>query len=60
MLGILTAVPVAQAAPISPADLYTARSGGLYGSSQALTPYLAGMDGAGIVAKVRAQSLTVR
>ena len=41
-----------RAAPISPADLYTARSGGRYGPSEVPSPFVAGMDGVGVIAKV--------
>ena len=41
-----------QLAPINPADLYTARTGGMYGDAQSATPFVAGHDGIGFVTKV--------
>ena len=37
-----------QYAPINPADVYTARTGGVYGDMQATPPFIAGHDGAGL------------
>ena len=42
-----------QFAPINPADLYTARTGGMYGDAQSTPPFVAGHDGIGFVTKVR-------
>ncbi|DBA84971.1 TPA: hypothetical protein ACH3X2_005711 [Trebouxia sp. C0005] len=42
-----------QLAPINPADLYTARTGGMYGDKQSAVPCVAGHDGVGVVTKVR-------
>lgn len=42
-----------QFAPINPADLYTARTGGMYGDAQSAPPFVAGHDGVGFVTKVR-------
>ena len=41
-----------QFAPINPADVYTARTGGVYGDQQSSLPFVAGHDGVGIVTKV--------
>ena len=41
-----------QYAPINPADLYTARTGGVYGDTQSRTPFIIGHDGVGLVTKV--------
>jgi trans-2-enoyl-CoA reductase len=41
-----------RAAPISPADIYTARLGGEFGDEAVVTPYTAGHDGVGLVQKV--------
>ena len=41
-----------QVAPINPADLYTARTGGVYGDKQSAVPFVAGHDGVGVVTKV--------
>lgn len=41
-----------QLAPINPADLYTARTGGMYGGAQSTPPFVAGHDGIGFVTKV--------
>lgn len=43
-----------QYAPIIPADIYTVRSGGVYGDTQSALPFIAGHDGVGVVAKVTA------
>ena len=39
-------------APINPADLYTASTGGQYGLDRRETPYAAGHDGVGVIMKV--------
>lgn len=41
-----------QYAPINPADMYTARTGGVYGDAQGTPPFVAGHDGVGCVTKV--------
>ena len=41
-----------QFAPVNPADLYTARTGGMYGDTQSTPPFVAGHDGVGFVTKV--------
>lgn len=41
-----------QYAPINPADVYTARTGGMYGDAQSTPPFVAGHDGVGCVTKV--------
>ena len=41
-----------RAAPINPADLYSARTGGLYAAAKASPPFFAGQDGVGVLAKV--------
>lgn len=41
-----------QYAPINPADMYTARTGGVYGDTQSKTPFIVGHDGVGFVTKV--------
>ena len=41
-----------QLAPINPADLYTARTGGIYGDKQSTVPFVAGHDGVGVVTEV--------
>ncbi len=40
-------------APVSPADAYSVRMGGVYGEEVARPPFMAGHDGVGIVRKVR-------
>ena len=42
-----------RAAPISPADVYTASTGGVFGSDSVTIPYEAGHDGVGVVFKVQ-------
>lgn len=39
--------------PVSPADLYSSRLGGVYGSESVACPFVGGHDGVGIVRKVR-------
>lgn len=39
-------------APINPSDLYSARTGGTYGSDATQPPYVCGHNGVGVVAKV--------
>ena len=41
-----------QYAPINPADVYTVRTGGVYGEEQVKSPFYAGHDGIGFVSKV--------
>ena len=41
-----------RAAPISPADIYTAATGGALGTDVQEPPYVAGHDGIGVVQKV--------
>lgn len=41
-----------QAAPINPADLYAIHTGGSYGADSITPPFVAGMDGIGIIMKV--------
>lgn len=41
-----------QYAPINPADIYTVRTGGVYGDTQCALPFVAGHDGVGIITKV--------
>ena len=41
-----------RAAPVNPADLYIARTGGVFGRTEASLPFCAGQDGVGVVAKV--------
>lgn len=45
-----------RAAPINPADLDTIQTGGVFGQDQAKLPFVAGHDGIGVVAKVRARA----
>lgn len=40
-----------RAAPINPADLDAIQTGGVFGQDQAKSPFLAGLDGVGVVAK---------
>lgn len=47
-----------QYAPINPADIYTVRTGGVYGNTQCALPFTAGHDGVGIVTKVGSSALT--
>lgn len=47
-------------APVSAADTYTARLGGMYGTDTApKLPYVAGHDGVGVVITVRRDMKTV-
>lgn len=39
-------------APINPADVYTATTGGQYGPDRRDAPYAAGHDGVGVIMKV--------
>lgn len=41
-----------RAAPISPADLYTVATGGLYGQDHSEPPFVGGHDGVGVIVKV--------
>ncbi|KAK9829388.1 hypothetical protein WJX72_005534 [[Myrmecia] bisecta] len=43
-----------RAAPINPADVYTAQMGGTYGFEQVAAPFAAGSSGVGVVVKVGA------
>ena len=44
-----------RAAPINPADIHAMQSGGLYGDAAVAAPFIAGMDGVGIVMRVSAR-----
>jgi trans-2-enoyl-CoA reductase len=41
-----------RAVPINPADIYTIRTGGMYGTDQVAPPFVAGHDGLAVVVKV--------
>jgi NADPH:quinone reductase-like Zn-dependent oxidoreductase len=43
-----------QYAPINPADIYSARLGGVYGPESVAPPFVCGHDGVAVVTKVRA------
>ena len=41
-----------RAAPINPSDIHAMQTGGTYGEDTIATPFVAGMDGVGVVMKV--------
>lgn len=53
MAPLLQVLVVWRYAPINPADLYSARLGGVYGADSVEPPYVAGHDGVGLVVRVR-------